>query len=128
VIFYFKVLYTTTPPAHPSPARWANGNKGVAGPVEKSVGPVVYLGYEFACWIGFDMAKLEIKDEKFVAPSEQSCAVGLATAEVTAHRRVLFPILPVLAPSIAGRAATRAPRELAHPELSRCIPSTKARP
>jgi len=75
----------------PGNAMRAKGNEGVAGLVEKSVGSIGYVGYEFARRIGLDTATIENKDGKFVKPSEQSCAAALATAEVPPNLRVFVP-------------------------------------
>jgi len=75
----------------PGNAMRAKGNEGVAGLIEKSVGSIGYVGYEFARRIGLDMATLENKEGKFVKPSEQSCSAALATAEVPANLRMFVP-------------------------------------
>ena len=75
----------------PGNAMRAKGNEGVAGLVEKSVGSIGYVGYEFARRIGLDTATLENKDGKFVKPSEQGCSAALATAEIPANLRMFVP-------------------------------------
>ncbi len=75
----------------PGNAMRAKGNEGVAGLIEKSVGSIGYVGYEFARRIGLDTAALENKDGKFVKASEQSCAGALATAELPANLRAFVP-------------------------------------
>lgn len=75
----------------PGNAMRAKGNEGVAGLVEKSVGSIGYVGYEFARQIGLDTATLENKEGKFVRPSEQACSVALATADVPSNLRVFVP-------------------------------------
>src|SRR5271157_5327385 len=75
----------------PGNAMRANGNEGVAGLIEKSSGSIGYVGYEFANRLGLDMAALENKEGKFVQPSQQSCASGLATAELPENLRAFVP-------------------------------------
>jgi phosphate transport system substrate-binding protein len=75
----------------PGDAMRAKGNEGVAGLIENSVGSIGYVGYEFARRIGLSMATLENKDGNFVKPSAQSCAAGLATAEMPDNLRVFVP-------------------------------------
>jgi phosphate transport system substrate-binding protein len=75
----------------PGNAMRAKGNEGVAGLIEKSVGSIGYLGYEFARRIGLDTASIENREGKFVKPSEQGCAAALATAEIPQNLRVFVP-------------------------------------
>lgn len=75
----------------PGDAMRAKGNEGVAGLIEKSVGSIGYVGYEFARQIGLSMATLENKDGNFVKPSPESCAAGLATAEMPDNLRIFVP-------------------------------------
>ncbi len=72
----------------PGNAMRAKGNEGVAGLVEKSVGSLGYVGYEFARRIGLDYATLENKDGKYVKPSEQNCAAALASSEMPENLRL----------------------------------------
>ena len=69
----------------------AKGNEGLAGLIENSVGSIGYAGYEFARRIGLSMATLEDQEGNFVRPSAQSCAAGLATAEMPDNLRVFVP-------------------------------------
>ena len=78
----------------PGNAMRAKGNEGVAGLIEKSVGSIGYVGYEFARRIGLDTATLENKDGKYVKASVQSCAGALATAELPANLRAFVPDPP----------------------------------
>jgi len=75
----------------PGNAMRAKGNEGVAGMIEKSVGSIGYVGYEFANRLGLDMAALENKEGKYIQPSEQSCMSGLATAELPDNLRAFVP-------------------------------------
>lgn len=75
----------------PGDAMRAKGNEGVAGLIEKSVGSIGYVGYEFARRIGLRMAALENKDGKYVQPSEQSCAAALASVEMPENLRAFVP-------------------------------------
>jgi phosphate transport system substrate-binding protein len=75
----------------PGNAMRGKGNEGVAGLIQKSPGSIGYVGYEFARRIGLDMAALENKDGQFIQPSEQSCAAGLATAELPDNLRAFVP-------------------------------------
>src|SRR5208283_999903 len=75
----------------PGNAMRANGNEGVAGLIEKSVGAIGYVGYEFANRLGLDMAALENKEGKFIQPAEQSCDSGLATADLPDNLRAFVP-------------------------------------
>ena len=75
----------------PGNAMRAKGNEGIAGLVEKSVGSIGYVGYEFARRIGLDTATLENKDGKFVKSSEQGCSTALATTEIPANLRMFVP-------------------------------------
>jgi len=75
----------------PGNAMRAKGNEGVAGMIEKSVGSIGYVGYEFANRLGLDMAALENKEGKYIQPSEQSCMTGLATADLPDNLRAFVP-------------------------------------
>ena len=75
----------------PGNAMRAKGNEGVSGLIENSVGSIGYVGYEFARRLGLSMATLENKDGNFVKPSEQSCAAGLASAEMPENLRIFVP-------------------------------------
>jgi len=72
----------------PGTAMRGKGNEGVAGLIQNSPGSIGYVGFEFARRLGSDMAGLENKEGKFVQPSEQSCATGLATANLPENLRV----------------------------------------
>jgi len=75
----------------PGNAMRAKGNEGVAGLVEKSSGSIGYVGYEFAKRLGLPVAVLENRAGNYVRPSEQSCAKGLASAELPENLRVFVP-------------------------------------
>ena len=75
----------------PGNAMRAKGNEGVAGLIEKSVGSIGYVGYEFARRIGLDTAMIENKEGKIIKPSEQGCSAALATAELPQNLRVFVP-------------------------------------
>jgi phosphate transport system substrate-binding protein len=75
----------------PGNAMRGKGNEGVAGLIEKSVGSIGYIGYEFARRIGLSMATLENKDGSFVKPSEQSCAAALASVDLPENLRAFVP-------------------------------------
>jgi len=75
----------------PGDAMRAKGNEGVAGLIEKSVGSIGYVGYEFARRIGLRMAALENKDGQYVQPSEQSCSAALASVEMPENLRAFVP-------------------------------------
>ena len=78
----------------PGNAMRAKGNEGVAGLIEKSVGSIGYVGYEFARRIGLDTAAIENKEGKFVKASEQSCTAALATASLPENLRAFVPDPP----------------------------------
>jgi phosphate transport system substrate-binding protein len=67
------------------------GNEGVASLIQTAVGSIGYVGFEFASRLGLDMAELENREGMFVKPSQQSCAAGLATAELPENLRVFVP-------------------------------------
>jgi phosphate transport system substrate-binding protein len=71
----------------------ASGNEGVAGRIQRSVGSIAYVGYEFARKIALPVASLENKEGYFVQPSGESCSAALATAELTDNLRVFVPDL-----------------------------------
>jgi phosphate transport system substrate-binding protein len=67
------------------------GNEGVATFIQRYDGAIGYVGFEFARRIGLKMASLENKEGKFIQPSDQSCAAGLAIAELPENLRVFVP-------------------------------------
>ena len=75
----------------PGSAMRAKGNEGVAGLVEKSVGSIGYVGFEFARRLGLDTAQLENQEGVYVKASEQSCSKALATAEIPDNFRAFVP-------------------------------------
>ena len=75
----------------PGDAMRATGNEGVAGLIEKSVGSIGYMGYEFARRIALPVATLENKEGKFVEPSAESCAAALATVQLPDNLRAFVP-------------------------------------
>ena len=75
----------------PGNAMRAKGNEGVAGLVEKSIGSIGYVGFEFARRLGLDSALLENQQGQYVKASEQSCSTALATADVPDNFRAFVP-------------------------------------
>lgn len=67
------------------------GNEGVAALVQQSVGSIGYVGYEFARRLGLKVAELENHEGKFVAPSQQSGAAGIAQAQMPENLRAYVP-------------------------------------
>ena len=78
----------------PGDAMRAKGSEGVAGLIQKSEGSIGYVGNEFARRIGLSVASLENKDGNYVKPSDQGCAMALATAEIPEDLRVFAPDPP----------------------------------
>ena len=78
----------------PGDAMRAKGSEGVAGLIQKSEGSIGYVGNEFARRIGLNVASLENKDGNYVKPSDQGCAMALATAEIPEDLRVFAPDPP----------------------------------
>lgn len=75
----------------PTTAIHGKGNDGVAGNIQRAPGSIGYVGLEFARQLSLAMAALENKDGKFVHPSDQGCAAGLATAQLPDNLRVFVP-------------------------------------
>jgi phosphate transport system substrate-binding protein len=75
----------------PGDAMRGKGNEGVASLIQHSRGSIGFVGLEFARQLTLDTAALENKEGKVVRPSEQSCAAGLATAELPDNLRVFVP-------------------------------------
>jgi phosphate transport system substrate-binding protein len=69
----------------------ATGNEGVAGKIVRSVGSIGYVSYESARKAGLKMALLENKAKNFIAPSANSSASALATAELPENLRLYIP-------------------------------------
>ena len=69
----------------------AKGNEGVSALIERTVGSIGYIGYEFGNRLGLDMAAIENRDGKYIQPAEQSCIAGLASAELPDNLRVFVP-------------------------------------
>jgi phosphate transport system substrate-binding protein len=69
----------------------ATGNEGVAGKIVNSVGSIGYVSYEFGRKAGLKMALLENRSKRFVAPSANSSASALATAELPENLRLYIP-------------------------------------
>lgn len=67
----------------PRNAMFARGNEGVASRVQRSVGSIGYVGYNFAKRLDLKVAHLENKEGRFVAPSD---SVGVATLAANAGR------------------------------------------
>jgi phosphate transport system substrate-binding protein len=61
----------------PNVAMLARGNEGVASKIKIAEGSIGYVEYGFALRLGLQMAVLENKDGKFVAPTPQSGAAAL---------------------------------------------------
>ncbi len=64
----------------PHVAMYASGNEGVASRIKISEGSIGYVEYGFALRLGLPMAVLQNRDGKFVAPTPQSGAAGLAAS------------------------------------------------
>jgi len=75
----------------PGNAMRASGNEGVAGLIEKSVGSIGYVGYEFARRINLTVAAIENKDGKYLSPSAESCSAALASAVLPDNLRLFVP-------------------------------------
>jgi phosphate transport system substrate-binding protein len=75
----------------PGNAMRAQGNEGVAGRIQHSEGSIGYVGYEFAHRLGLRMALIENKNGEFVRPTEESCTVALASAEMPENLRAFVP-------------------------------------
>jgi len=75
----------------PGSAMRANGNDGVAGRIKHAVGSIGYVGYEFAKRLGLKLAVLENKEGKFIAPTEKSGTMALATVEIPQNLRAFVP-------------------------------------
>jgi phosphate transport system substrate-binding protein len=75
----------------PGNAMRASGNEGVAGLIEKSVGSIGYVGYEFARRINLTVAALENKEGKFTLPSGESCSAALASTVLPENLRLFVP-------------------------------------
>jgi phosphate transport system substrate-binding protein len=69
----------------------ATGNEGVAGKIVRSVGSIGYVSYEFGHKAGLKMALVENRAKRFVAPSANSSASALATAELPDNLRLYIP-------------------------------------
>ena len=69
----------------------AKGNEGVSALIERTVGSIGYIGYEFGNRLGLDMAAIENRDGKYIQPAEQSCIAGLASADLPDNLRVFVP-------------------------------------
>jgi phosphate transport system substrate-binding protein len=75
----------------PGNAMRAKGNEGVAGLLQKSVGAIGYVGYEFAYKYGLKTALLQNKSGNFVKPDADSLKAALASAEMPNNLRVYVP-------------------------------------
>lgn len=71
----------------PGNAMRARGNEGVAALIQESLGSVGYVGYEFARRAGLRVASVENREGRFVVPSEQSGAAGIAQLELPENLR-----------------------------------------
>jgi phosphate transport system substrate-binding protein len=69
----------------------AKGNEGVSALIQRSVGSIGYVGYEFASRLGLDMAAVENREGNFIQPSEKSCMAGLASVDIPDNLRVFVP-------------------------------------
>jgi len=74
----------------PGNAMRASGNEGVAALIEKSVGSIGYLGFEFARRINLPVASLENKEGTYIRPSSESCSVALSSAELPENLRLFI--------------------------------------
>jgi len=75
----------------PGNAMRASGNEGVAARIKQSTGSIGYVSYEFALKAGLNVASLENREGKFVAPSEKSGTAAIAQAELPDNLRVYVP-------------------------------------
>jgi len=75
----------------PGNAMRASGNEGVAARIKQSIGSIGYVSYEFALKAGLNVALLENREGRFVAPSEKSGMVAIAQAELPDNLRVYVP-------------------------------------
>ena len=75
----------------PGNAMRAKGNEGVAGMIKQSVGSIGYVSYEFARRIGLNIALLENREGKFIAPSEKSGTIAISQAELPDNLRAYVP-------------------------------------
>jgi phosphate transport system substrate-binding protein len=75
----------------PGNAMRADGNEGVAGLIEKSVGSIGYVGYEFARRINLTVAALENREGKYILPSGESCSAALASTVLPDNLRAFVP-------------------------------------
>jgi len=75
----------------PGNAMRALGNEGVAARIQRSIGSIGYVSYEFASKLRLKLAVLENKEGKFVKPTEQSCTTALAGAEMPENLRIFVP-------------------------------------
>ena len=74
----------------PFPGVAGKGNAGVAALIKQTPGTVGYVEYGFAKNAGLPMATLQNKAGKFVAPTPESGAAALASAELPANLRVFI--------------------------------------
>lgn len=77
----------------PRNAMFARGNEGVSALVQRSVGSIGYVEYNFAKRLNLEIAHLENKEGHFVAPSE---SIGVATlaaniGRISADTRAYIP-------------------------------------
>jgi phosphate transport system substrate-binding protein len=75
----------------PGNAMRGKGNEGIASLIQNSSGSIGYVGFEFARRLGLNMAALENKEGKFLEPSDQSCAAGLASVQLPDNLRLFVP-------------------------------------
>jgi len=75
----------------PGNAMRASGNEGVAARIKQSIGSIGYVSYEFALKAGLNVALLENREGRFVAPSEKSGMAAIAQAELPDNLRVYVP-------------------------------------
>lgn len=77
----------------PGNAMFGSGNGGVAAKIKHSWGSIGYVEYGFAKRAGLDMAILENKAGKFIAPSDTSTTETLANthAQMPANLRLFLP-------------------------------------
>jgi len=66
--------------AWPNGAMRAAGNEGVAGRIRHAEGSIGYVGYEYARRLGLEVAVLQNRDGRWIAPTPAAFTAGLAAA------------------------------------------------
>jgi phosphate transport system substrate-binding protein len=75
----------------PGNAMRATGNEGVAARVQRSVGAIGYVGYEFARKLGLKMATIENKHGSFVQPTPASGSAAFRSVPSSQDLRIFIP-------------------------------------